>query len=229
MKNIIAILVCFVVLTSCVNETQINNPAFQAKLNNVEWKSKETTVTAETNGGFMITAVRGNETLVLKTSSRNVGTYILGTTNQADFASYTITGLASALQTFSTDLYPGPVFSTRKLTPGNGYSNSETALTTGGSGSGLVYRITVNNIGGVATDTIKARGYDYFAGDIVTIEGGNNNATFRVLNVQQSNGEVVIESIENNTLTGTFKINMVDENGEVVTFSQGIFYKIPLN
>lgn len=229
MKNLIAILGCFVVLASCTNETQINNPAFQAKLNNVEWKSKETTVTAGTNGGLVITAVRGNETIVIKTSSRNVGTYILGTTNQDDFASYTISGLASSRQTFDTDLYPGPVFTTRKLTPGNGYANSETALTTGGSGSGLVYRITVNNIGGVATDTIKARGYDYFAGDIVTIEGGNNNATFRVLNVQQSNGEVVIESIENNTFTGTFKINMVDENGQVVTFSKGIFYKIPFN
>ncbi|NJM80777.1 MAG: hypothetical protein HC854_16365 [Flavobacterium sp.] len=229
MKKIIALLGCFVILTSCVNETQINNPAFQTKLNNVEWRSKETTVKIGTNGGFEITAIRGNETIFMKTSSRNIGTYILGTTNQEDFASYTIQGLASNRQTFSTDLFPGPVFSTRKLTPGNGYVNSDTALTTGGSGSGLVYRITVNNIGGVATDTIKARGYDYFAGDIVTIEGGNNNATFRVLNVQQSNGEIVIENTENNTITGKFKINMVDENGEVVTFSQGIFYKIPLN
>lgn len=229
MKKILVLLGFFVMLTSCVNETQINNPAFQAKLNNTEWKAKETTVSIGTNGGLVITALRGNETLVLKTSSRNIGTYILGTTNQSDHASYTVKGLASALDEYGTDLYPGPAFMTTKLTPGNGYVNSESALTTGGSGSGLVFRVTVNNIGGIATDTIKARGTDYVAGEIVTLEGGNNNATFRVLNVQQSNGEIVIENTENNTFTGTFKINMVNENGQVVTFSQGIFYKIPLN
>lgn len=229
MKKIVTIVGCFLLLTSCVNETQTNNPAFQGKLNNADWRSNETKVAIGANGGLEITAVRGSETLVIKTSSRNVGTYLLGTTNTADYASFKIKGLASAVQIYSTGLYPGPAFSTRKLTPGNAYANDNSALTTGGSGSGLVFKVTVNGIGAIATDTIKARGNDYIAGDIVTLQGGNNNATFRVLNVQQSNGEVVIESTENNTFTGTFKINMVDENGQVVTFSQGIFYKIPLN
>ncbi len=228
MKKIIALLGFVLVLTSCVNETQVNNPAFQAKLNDINWRSQDTHLSIGPNGGLIITALRGNEKLELKTSSANPGTYILGTTNQANFASYTVTA-GNTSNLFDTGAYPGPAFLTRKLTPGNAYVNNESALTTGGSGSGLVFKITVNNIGGIATDTIKARGTNYLAGDVVTIEGGNNNATFRVMNTQQSNGEVVIEEVENGTYTGTFKLNAVDEDGQVVTFSQGIFYRIPVN
>ena len=227
MKKIGIVLGCLFVLTSCVNETQVNNPAFQAKFNDTEWKAKNFSVSIGINGGLVFTALRGNEQLVIETSSKNPGTYILGTSNQNNYASYTVIN-GPSLDEYATSIYPGPVFRTRKLTPGNNYVNSNSALATGGSGSGLVLKITVDNIGGVATDSIKARGTDYKAGDIITLEGGNNNATFSVMNVQQSNGEVVIESIDNNTFTGTFKINMVDGLGRVVTFSQGIFYKIPL-
>lgn len=228
MKKIVALLGCVLVLTSCVNETQVNNPAFQAKLNDINWKAQETSLTIGANGGLILTALRGNEKLVLTTSSANRGTYILGTTNQANFGSYTLTS-GNTSQAFSTGAYPGPAFLTRKLTSGNAYTNDDSALTSGGSGTGLVFKITVNNIGAIATDTVKARGANYIAGDIVTVEGGNNNATFRVMNTQQSNGEIVIEEIENGTYTGSFKLNAVDANGQVITFSQGIFYRIPVN
>ncbi|NHN26576.1 hypothetical protein FIA58_012890 [Flavobacterium jejuense] len=228
MKKIIALLGCVLLLTSCVNETQVNNPAFQAKLNDVNWKSQETTLSIGANGGLIITALRGNEKLVLTTSSANRGTYILGTTNQANFATYTLKS-GNVSDVFDTGAYPGPAFLTRKLTSGNAYVNNSSALTSGGSGSGLVFKITVNNIGAIATDTIKARGANYLAGDVVTVDGGNNNATFRVMNTQQSNGELVIEEVENGTYTGSFKLNVVNEDGQVVTFSQGVFYRIPIS
>lgn len=228
MKKIIALMGCVIMVTSCVNETQVNNPAFQAKLNDINWKSQETSLAIGPNGGLIITALRGNEELVLTTSSANPGTYLLGTTNEANFASYSLkSGINTT--TYDTGAFPGPAFVTRKLTSGNGYANDDSALTTGGSGSGLVFRITVNSIGAILTDTIKARGANYVTGDVVTVEGGNNNATFRVVNTQQSNGEVVIEKVEDGKYTGSFKLNAVNDSGEVVTFSQGIFYRLPLN
>jgi len=45
--------------------------------------------------------------------------------------------------------------------------------------------------------------------------------------VQQSNGEIVIEEVQNGAFTGSFKFNAVDSgSGEVVTFSNGVFYQL---
>ena len=66
------------------------------------------------------------------------------------------------------------------------------------------------------------------AGDLITIVGGGNNATFRVVNVQSSNGEITIEEVDNGLYTGKFKFNVVNASGDVVTFSEGVFYKVPL-
>ncbi|KIX20790.1 hypothetical protein SY27_12975 [Flavobacterium sp. 316] len=228
MKKIVTILMSVVLLTSCVNETQDNTPAFQAKLNDTHWKARETSVSMDGNGGLIIKAYRGAEELILKTSSTGIGTYILGTTNSANSASYSI-GTANNVEEYETSVVSGPVFSTKKMNSGTGYVLDDSAQTTGGTGVGLVFKIKVNSNGSISSDSIKARGADYRSGDLVTVQGGNNNATFRVLNVQQSNGEVVIEKVENGTFTGKFKLNAVNSDGDVVTFSQGVFFKIPLN
>ena len=99
---------------------------------------------------------------------------------------------------------------------------------TGGSGSGLRVATQTTN-GTVTAITVVARGVGYRPGDIVTIVGGNNNATFRVINIQQSNGEIEIEEVENGLFTGKYKFNAVNEEGQVITFSEGVFYKIPLS
>jgi hypothetical protein len=82
--------------------------------------------------------------------------------------------------------------------------------------------------GTVTSITVVARGLGYAPGDVITIVGGNNNATFRVVNIQQSNGEIEIEEVSNGLFTGTFKLNAVNSEGEVITFSEGHFYKVPL-
>ncbi|WP_291106640.1 DUF6252 family protein, partial [Flavobacterium sp. UBA6195] len=111
---------------------------------------------------------------------------------------------------------------------GTGYVDNATgAQTIGGSGSGLRVA-TTTNIGNVNSITVVSRGTGYRAGDLITIVGGNNDATFQVVNVQQSNGEVTITEVLDGRYTGKFKFNVVDEEGEVVTFSEGVFYKVPL-
>lgn len=116
------------------------------------------------------------------------------------------------------------------LTGGTSYDNVGTgALTeTTGNGSGLRVATNVNDLGRVISIYIVSRGDGYRAGDLITILDGDNNATFRILNVQSSSGEVVIESVEGGRFTGSFKVNAVDNTGNTVTFSEGVFYRIPL-
>jgi hypothetical protein len=85
---------------------------------------------------------------------------------------------------------------------------------------------TTNGI--VTKITLVSRGIGYKSGDIITIIGGNNNARFKVINVQQSNGEIEITEVLNGQYSGKYKFNVVNETGDVITFSEGYFYKVPL-
>ena len=64
---------------------------------------------------------------------------------------------------------------------GSGYVPSESVLTTGGSGEGL--RVDIVTTNGIVTN-IKIndfnKGFGYLIGDIITIEGGDQNSTFRI-------------------------------------------------
>jgi hypothetical protein len=227
MKNILFLLVGVLSLTSCVNDVQTNTPALQAKLNNEVWRAKQAYVEV-VNGGLTITAFTFAETIVLKTTSTNPGTYVLGTTNQNNFISYSHEA-GGVTSEYDTSIYAGPVYKISNIVAaGTGYATITNVETTGGSGSGLKLDIVANSTGGVSAVTIVARGDGYKAGDIVNIVGGtSNNARVKILNVQQSNGEIVIKELENGAFTGTFKFNAVDSStGEVITFSSGIFYKL---
>lgn len=124
----------------------------------------------------------------------------------------------------------GAIQTVEVLTGGSSYDNIGTGAltTTTGTGSGLRVATNVDNFGRVSSIYIVSRGDGYRAGDLITIVGGNNNATFRVLNVQNSNGELIIEESGDGTFTGTFILNASDVDGNVVTFSEGVFYRIPL-
>ena len=166
------------------------------------------------------------ETVTLETSSTDPGIYVLGTTNQENFATYS-NDVDSFSDYYDTGLYSGPAFKvSAMINRGTAYqANSAGAQTTGGSGSGLRVATTTLN-GAVTSITLVSRGSGYRAGDLITIVGGNNNARFKVVNVQQSNGEITITEVSNGQYTGKFKFNVVDEEGEVVTFSEGVFYKV---
>lgn len=233
MKKIVIVLLGMFLLTSCVNETEDNTPTIQAKFNNVNWKAKETNVSVDASGSLVIKAYRGSEVLVLKTSSPTVGTYTLGTQNLLNSASYSV-GSALNVQQYNTSIVPGPVFGYETINAGTGYSLNDSAMTTNNnsssSGAGLVFKIKeIGTAGAISKLELKARGANYKAGDIVTVQGGANNAKYKVLNVQQSNGLVSIDKVENGTITGTFQLNAVNDSGDVVTFSEGVFYKVPMN
>ena len=228
MKKIFSLLAIVALFNSCQQDIQTNTPAFQAKLNDVQWRANEARVSVDGDGGMTITAYTAYETVVLKTNAMNVGTYLLGTQDYlGNHASYSFDANDFA-DFYDTSVVEGPAYKlSGMLTAGTGYTNLPGAQTTGGSGTGL--KVALTTLSGTITKlTVVARGEGYVAGDVVTIVGGNNNATVRIENVQQSNGEVTIEEVSNGLFTGTFKLNAVNSEGDVVTFSEGQFYKVPL-
>ena len=227
MKKIFSILAVALLFNACQQDIQTNTPAFQAKLNDVHWRAKEAKVSIDAFGGMTITAYTPYETVVLKASGSTVGTYVLGTQNYAgNHASYD-SDVQNFEEYYTTSVVAGPAYQlSGMVTGGTSYTNTTGALTSGGTGVGLRINTQTTN-GAVTKVTVVARGQGYIAGDLITIVGGANNATFRILNVQQSNGEITIEKIENGLYTGTFKFNAVSSDGETVTFSEGVFYKIP--
>ena len=228
MKNILYLFLTTLILSSCTNDIETNTPAFQAKFNDATWRAKDARVSLDTDGSFVITAYTQYETVVLRASASEIGTYVLGTTNQDNYVSYDFDG-EGIVSSYDTSLNAGPAYKISNIVnSGTGYTNSNNSQTVPvtGSGSGLKLAIVTNPNGNITEVSIVSRGNGYVAGDVVSVIGGDNNATVRILNVQQSNGEIVIEKIENGTFTGTFKFNAVNSDGEVVTFSDGVFYKV---
>jgi hypothetical protein len=228
MRKIFSLLFVAIFFTSCEQSIQTNTPAFQAKQNDVNWRANDARVSVDVDGKMTITAYSQYETVTLETSSTDPGIYVLGTTNQDNFATYS-NDVNNSSDFYDTGLYAGPAYKVSPMiTRGTAYqANATGAQTTGGSGSGL--RVATQTTNGTVTSiTVVARGLGYMPGDVITIVGGNNNATFRVINIQQSNGEIEIEEVSNGLFTGTFKLNAVNSEGEVITFSEGHFYKVPL-
>lgn len=229
MKKIISIVVLTLLLVSCENDIKSNSPAFQGEKDNVFWRANDSRVTINAGNTVTINAYTDKE-LVTVTVPNSVGVHNLGTINTAINASYSYNN-EGAVSFYQTSLIEGPVYKlVGVVNSGSGYAslNGNNVNTTGGSGNGLTLRITTNTGGAVTGATIASRGTGYKAGDVVTINGGNGTAAVKVLNVLKSNGVVEIEKIEGNAYTGTFTFNAVDENGNVVNFNKGTFYKVPV-
>ena len=93
MKNIFYLFIASLVLSACTTDIQTNNPAFQAKFNDATWRANDARVSIDGDGRFVITAYTQYETIVLRASSSDLGTYVLGSTNQDSYASYDFDGL----------------------------------------------------------------------------------------------------------------------------------------
>lgn len=233
MKKAALITILSIFLFSCEEDIQISSPALQAKKDNMFWRSKQTTVSVNSLGQLEITAINGYDEIVMKTAQNSVGTYLFGTTNIDNFVAYTLDKTQTEDnidEVYDSRDVLGPVNSvSNPLSNGLDYINeSIVQTTTSGTGSGLRLKVTTNSNGSVSTVEIVARGVGYKSGDIVYLVGGNNNAAVQVVNVQQSNGKIVIEKIENGFYTGSFNFNVVNDEGEIITFSEGIFYRVPL-
>ena len=62
---------------------------------------------------------------------------------------------------------------------------------------------------------------------------GDENCSFIVQNVENSNGEVTITANDGNTISGKFKFNAISTNqnplgNPVVNFQFGEFYNVPI-
>ncbi len=226
MKKILSLVVLMAAFTSCEENVQFNDPSLQGEKNYGLWRAADAHATIGADGSVTIEGITVDEQVILRTSSFQNGTYPLGTTNQSNRASFisTINGMEDI---YTTGVFSGPASKIALEDGGTGYSNGGAVFTTGGSGTGLQVMIQTT-AGAVSSVAIHLRGTGYVPGDIVTIVGGDNQAKFRVVNVQGSDGEIKIESIEDGTITGSFKFNAKNDNDSIVNYQKGVFYRIPI-
>ena len=235
MKRFLPLFIIAMAFTSCQEDVKFNNPGFQALKDDVFWRANDARAYVSATGQLSVKAYTNYEILTLSTSSANIGKYVLGTTNANNSAAY-ISTLQGAEFEYATSNVPGPVANVAIVAGGSGYTNTTSAVaTTGGTGSGLTVNVEANASGAVTKVTPSSRGNGYLAGDLITISGGNVNATFRITNTQISNGEIEITEYDNVnfTVSGIFKFNapLTGVNplaNPILNYQHGEFYKIPI-
>jgi hypothetical protein len=107
MKKIFSLLLVTILFASCQQDIQTNTPSFQAKQNDVYWRANDARVSVDADGKMTITAYSQYETVTLETSSTDPGVYVLGTTNQNNFATYS-NDVNNFSDFYDTGLYTGP-------------------------------------------------------------------------------------------------------------------------
>lgn len=81
MKRIIAFLLVSLAITSCTQDIRFNNPSVQGLKDDVLWRASDSYGSLNGTNALTIVALNQFETLTLKTTSVNPGTYILGTSD----------------------------------------------------------------------------------------------------------------------------------------------------
>ena len=235
MKKIICFLTIILLIVGCADEVRFSDPGFQANKNNQIWQAGTISATKDANGVVTITAESDTDgSIILKTASSAKGKYILGTANSNNKATHKIIVSSGVVYSFDTTPIKGPAAAISSLfSGGTAYTaSSSAATTTTGIGSGLTVATTIS-AGAVATATVLSPGNNYLTGDLITITGGNNFANFSILNVEGSNGEIIITESTNGTISGTFQFNAQGatanpDGSQNVGFQKGNFYKIPV-
>ncbi|MES2410711.1 MAG: DUF6252 family protein [Bacteroidota bacterium] len=234
MKRFLSLFIIAVAFSSCQEDVKFNDPGFQGLKDDVFWRANDARAYIDAGGRLRIEALTQYEIVTLNTSSPNVNTYILGTTNVNNSASYSSNFNDVQLE-YATIAVPGPTGNITLTNGGTGYSSGTSVATTGGTGSGLTVNTVANASGVITGVTVSSRGSGYLAGDLVTVAGGNVNAKIRIANVQNSNGEIQITEYDNvnMTVSGKFKFNAANTNGSpaggpILNFQYGEFYKIPI-
>ncbi len=233
MKRIVIFTFVCLTFISCTQDLKSNSPGFQASKNNKLWTGVNLSATKSATGQLNIVAQGDEGTIDLKISNYNLGTFYLGTNVNSNFAAYNTT-VSGVFVSYTTAPILGSVATIELpiLYTGDNYVASNSANTTGGTGTGLTVKTEVS-LGTVSKVTILSPGINYTPGDIITIVGGNNFAQFVVQNVEGSNGEISITDKSNGTITGSFKFNAksaspVANGSQFVNFQSGNFFKIPV-
>lgn len=235
MKKIASLIILITLLYSCQEDVKFNNPGFQAYRDGILFRGIDVKAFKSSNGKISIKALAQDEELTLNLNNSTIGTYFLGTTNTNNLATYS-SSFNDLLLEYATVVISGPVakIETPLISGGSSYTAGTGIATTGGSGSGLTVKTTVNTNGTITNVSVSSPGIDYLSGDVITISGGNNFAKFRVLNIEGSNGEITITENDGATISGIFKFNAIINNGnseanELVNFQFGEFYKVPIS
>ncbi|NBU80147.1 MAG: hypothetical protein EBS55_00675 [Flavobacteriaceae bacterium] len=234
MKRFLFLFIIAVAFSSCQDDVKFNNPGFQGLKDDVFWRANDARAYVDGSGKLRVEALTAYEIITLNTSSANVGTYVLGTTNVDNSATYS-SNFQDILLEYATIAVPGPTASVTLVDGGTGYSSGTSVATSGGTGSGLTVNVVANTSGVVTSVSVSSRGSGYLAGDLITVAGGNVNCKIRISNVQNSNGEIKITEYDNVnfTISGKFKFNAANSNGSpfggpILNFQYGEFYKIPI-
>jgi hypothetical protein len=235
MKKIIGTFVVLSLLfASCSQELEMNNePGFLSKKNDEIWKAEGITV-KKIGGALVIEVANGLDKIFLNTSSTNVGTYHFGTSNPSNLGVFT-QNIDATMVTYATTVVEGPVKSINAITSAGDFYVAGIANTTSNTGIGQGLRVkTTVTAGKVTKVDLVAPGLSYKSGDIVTILGGNGEATVQIKDVISSNGFVKITENKAGIIKGEFqftaKRNVAHPFAdETVTFSEGNFYNLNTN
>ena len=209
MKKIILLLSFVLAFSSCQNEVEFNNPALQASVNNVFWKSNSTVAVKSATGGLTIYGRGQTGDLTMNLASTGLGTYEFGTTNQSNQVTFAQIGTGGG--EFSTGLNANPANSISLTSGGTNYTAADSEPTIGGTGTGLKVKTTVSASGAITSVEITSSGSGYTPGDMVYIVGGNQDAVVRINTVANSNGRIVITENTGTTISGTFSFIAFDD------------------
>lgn len=229
MKKIVSIIALFVLLSSCQDEVKFNDPGFQAFRDDVLFRAVQVSAYRSSTGAIRIEALAEDEEFTLNVANSNVGTYYLASTNVNNWATYT-SSFDDVIVDYSTRESFEPITSIANsiLSGGSGYTSSNAVATTNtGNGNGMTVKTTA--VDGVITSVkIVNGGNNYKPYDIISINGGDGNAKFRILSM------VKITKFENGMISGEFRLNLQNiydnpAGKELVNFQDGAFYNIPVN
>ena len=93
MKKLVPYFILLFAFISCQDDVKFNNPAFEGQKDNVFWRAIDSKAILAANGSLSIEGYTRNEKLILKTTSKNPGSYILGI-NNLNTATYVLEGVS---------------------------------------------------------------------------------------------------------------------------------------
>jgi len=229
MKKLVSVFVLLLVFSGCSNEVTTNTPGFQAFKDDTLWRAIDVKAYVSLDGHVRILAMAQNEQVEIHMSSTDVGTYYFASVDDENTAEYSVSYDGNFLRYLTYDLN-GPILNINNpvIIGGTNYGEDFFVSTTSlGGGSGMTVDTTVNDNGFVTGVLINSPGSGYEAGDIITINGGDNNAKFKILSV------IEITDNSNGTITGTFRFTAKNAIlnptvNELVSFQYGAFYQLPL-
>jgi Family of unknown function (DUF6252) len=230
MKKLLSIITLLVLFSSCQDEVKFNNPSFQAYRDDVLFRAIQVTATKSASGSIRIEALAQDETFVLNIANSVTGTYYIASINNNNWATYTSNFNETNVDYFTRDGFePITNIANSILVAGTGYTNANAATTTNtGSGAGMTVKTTTDADGKITSIKINNPGGNYQAGDVITVNGGDGNAKFRILS------EIKLTNNGDGTISGSFKFNAKNvfnnpSGGELVNVQYGAFYNLPVS